>query len=103
SLVDPAISSQTLESRGRCYELPEALGADSRDRGGIEAALDHGREGEILGEALSLEDVVDHSERLPGPPHPEPRDLTVSRREAIDEESHLGVHRDRVRGDLRER
>jgi hypothetical protein len=75
--------------------------APTRDTAvGFEAAFDHRREREILRDALGLEDFEDHVEILAGATHPETDDLSMLRREAIDEVLHLRVHRDRVRRHL---
>ena len=96
-LVDPAVDPEAVPARRRGHELPEALGSHARDRDRVEAALDHCRVGELLGQSPSLEHVSDHAEVASGPPDPEIDDGATIAGEAIEEDLDLGVDGDGIR------
>ena len=97
-LVDPLVHAQSVPARGLGHELPHALGAHARDRPRVVSALDHRGVGELFGHPPALEHVADHREVATGATDPQGDDVAAVTGEAIEEELHLGVQRDGIRG-----
>src|SRR5215467_6489088 len=91
-LVHPAVDAEAVAPGGGGHELPEALGSRSGDRDRVEAALDHRREHQVLGQTLRPEHALDHLGVAARPLYPPLDDgPTVASLEVLTEAADLGI------------
>src|SRR5215468_6024006 len=101
-LVDPAVDAEAVAPGGGSHELPETLGPRSGDGDGVEAALDHRREHQVLGQTLRPEHALDHLGVAAGPLYPPLDDCpAVASLEVLQEAPDLGIVSNREKWALR--
>ena len=91
--VDPIADLEPIGARGARHELPDAAGADTGARAGVEAAFDHRHVEEILGQPLALQGLLEQLAIASGAAQP-PGHHRVPLRialEVVEVAQHLGV------------
>ena len=85
AFVDPLIDPQPVALGRRGHELPEPPGPGPRGRHGVEPALDHGRERQVLRQSVSLQGLSNHRHEATRTAEPGADDLAALAGEPIDE------------------
>ena len=97
-LIHPAVHPEPVPAAGLLHELPEPLGARPGHGHRIEAALDHGGEGQIFRQPFLPEHLTDHVEIAARPVQPAAHHLAPGARlKTLEEALHRAVHLDGIR------